>query len=105
MFMNKFWEKIKSFYNESNRVSHALGGFATTFCVMVAVCVWNVSPFIGAFVGSVSTLTTMVSLEVKDKSAGGKFDWLDILAGMTFPIILWIILAIVGIIMVCFPNM
>ena len=29
----------------------------------------------------------------------------DILAGMTFPIILWIILAIVGIIMVCFPNM
>lgn len=105
MFMKKFWEKIKSFYGESNRLYHALGGFATTFIVMVAVCVWNVSAFIGAFVATVSTLTTMVSLEVKDKDAGGKFDWKDILAGMTFPIILWIILAIVGIIMVCFPNL
>lgn len=103
--MKKFWNKIKAFYNESNRINHALGGFATTFAIMVAVCAWNISVFIGAFVATLSTLTTMVSLEVKDKTAGNKFDWLDILAGMTFPIILWLILGIAGILIVCFPNM
>ena len=51
------------------------------------------------------TAVSDFNLEVKDKDAGGKFDWKDILAGMTFPIILWIILGVAGILIVCFPNM
>jgi hypothetical protein len=35
-------------------------------------------------------LVAMASAEYKDREHGGAFDWYDILAGMTLPVLFWV---------------
>lgn len=43
-----------------------------------------------AYVTSGTVLVAMASAEYKDREHGGAFDWYDILAGMTLPVLFWV---------------
>ena len=53
--------------------------------------------FMGCLLGA------MIGIEIKDKDAGGKFDWQDILAGLYFPTIVDFLLLIGFIVGIIFP--
>ena len=48
-----------------------------------------------AVIASGATIASMMSAEYKDKEYGSPFDWCDILAGMTFPIIVDVVCLII----------
>lgn len=93
--MKKFIEKIKSWYKESNRDKHSYVGaiIYSTFLVVGFALGIDIIP--NAVIASGATIASMMSAEYKDKEYGRLFDWCDILAGMTFPIIVDIICLII----------
>ena len=48
-----------------------------------------------AVIATGATVASMMSAEYKDKEHGSLFDWLDILAGMTYPILIDIVCLII----------
>lgn len=43
-----------------------------------------------AVIATGATVASMMSAEYKDKEHGSAFDWYDILAGMTLPVLFWV---------------
>lgn len=62
-------KKIIEWYKKSNRYKHA----AT-----------------GGIILAVFLLVGVASAEYKDREHGSAFDWYDILAGMTLPVLFWV---------------
>lgn len=48
-----------------------------------------------AVIATGATVASMMSAEYKDKEYGSPFDWCDILAGMTFPILVDIVCLVI----------
>lgn len=94
-------EKVKAFFKKvgsimydlfiaSNRWKHLIAGCIVYLAVMVSMSIWT--PFDPvtwqcAFGSTIASLIVMMALEYKDKAHGGLFDWKDILAGVTVPIV------------------
>lgn len=84
------WLKI------SNRPKHLKAG--TVIFVLWIVCTMiltDITILQSAFTGLVCVFVAMCSVEYIQKSSGGKWDWIDVLAGIlvsaTVTLILWIL--------------
>lgn len=96
--MKKYWTVIDVFLNDVTHLWHFLGGVAVFFSVFTSSAATGSPIWAAGIHSTVATFATMFSLEVKDKQYGNKIDWEDILAGMIFPIVFWIVLAISSIV-------
>lgn len=88
--MKKFIEKIKSWYKESNRDKHSYVGAIIYSTFLVVGFALGVDIIPNAVIASGATIASMMSAEYKDKEYGSAFDWYDILAGMTLPVLFWV---------------
>ncbi len=94
-------EKVKAFFKKvgsvvydlfiaSNRWMHLLVGGVIYVAMMAAIVIWtpyDPIPMQCCFGATLATLIAMCAVEYKDKAHGGVFDWKDILAGVTVPIV------------------
>lgn len=81
---------------KSNRGKHLIAG-ALIYAVVLSLClVLNVQYLKGTIIALIATLIAACAVEYKDKSWGGKFDWLDIVATILVPVLVSIILFIVS---------
>jgi hypothetical protein len=103
----KFFDWLK----ESNRLSHLKVGFAIWIVVMLIGCSMlsmfeEVTDFelmqaqaitiTCSLLADLTVFISMCAVEYVQKSSGiGKFDWLDILAGMITPLIITIVIVII----------
>lgn len=93
--MKKLIRTINDWYKESNRDKHCYAGgiiFATFLVFGIALGIIAIP---NAIIATGATLATMMSAEYKDKEYGNLFDWKDILAGMTIPVLFNIICLII----------
>jgi hypothetical protein len=95
-------EKIKAFFKKvgsviydlfiaSNRWMHLLVGGVIYVAMMAAIVIWTPYepiPMQCCFGATLATLIAMCSKEYADKAHGDLFDWKDILAGVTVPIVM-----------------
>lgn len=102
--------KIFSWLKESNRLSHMYVGFAIYAVLMllaigVLSCFEQVTDFTGiqgtaivftcTFLCVMSVFIAMCAVEYVQKVSGvGKWDWLDVLAGMLVPVLLTVIITV-----------
>ena len=93
-YMKQFFAKVNKFVMDRAHLYHFLGGVGIFFAVYLSSALGNSQMWAAGFSATVATFATMFSLEVKDKQYGNKVDWEDILAGMIFPIIFWIAMAV-----------
>lgn len=100
--MKKIVEKVKKWFNilfkESNRSKHVKAGIAIYMVMILSQLFIGVSynsmwPY--SVVATISVAIAMASVEYIQKSIGGKFDYLDILAGCIIPIALSLVLTII----------
>lgn len=88
--MKKIGSVVYDLFITSNRWKHLIAGGIIYLAVMASMSIWD--PFdpvtwqcaVGA---TIATLIAMCTAEYKDKAHGGAFDWKDILAGVTLPIV------------------
>ena len=86
-----FFKKVYDLFIASNRWMHLLVGGVIYVAMMAAIVIWtpyDPIPMQCCCVGTMSVLIAMVASEYKDKAKGGKFDWKDILAGVTVPLLI-----------------
>ena len=69
MLMKIFDMKIITWFKESNRYKHLLGGAITALISIFAIYIIPV--------GIISAIIAAGCLEIKDKLQGNKFDWID----------------------------
>lgn len=91
-------EKVKAFFKRvydlfiaSNRWMHLLVGGVIYVAMMAAIVIWTPYepiPLQCCFGATLATLIAMCSKEYADKSHGGLFDWKDVLAGVTVPLLI-----------------
>jgi urea transporter len=95
-------EKVKAFFKKvgsviydlfitSNRWMHFIVGGIIYVVMMAAIAIWtpyDPIPMQCCFGATLATLIAMCSKEYADKSHGGLFDWKDVLAGVTVPIVM-----------------
>lgn len=85
--MKDLLKRIKAWYQASNRHIHAKLG-ALIFIGMLLIGLFMGVSFCPMLViSSVTTFLVMVAVEIAQKRDGGMFDWSDVLAGMTAPIV------------------
>lgn len=88
--MKKLIRIINDWYKESNRDKHCYAGgiiFATFLVFGIAL---GIAIIPNEIIATGATLATMMSAEYKDREHGSAFDWYDILAGMTLPVLFWV---------------
>ena len=98
--MKKIVEKVKEWFNilfkESNRSKHVKAGIAIYIVMIMSQLFVGISYDSMWPYSIVATIAVaMASVEYIQKSIGGKFDYLDILAGCIIPVALSLILMIV----------
>ena len=95
-------EKVKAFFKKvgsvifdlfiaSNRWMHLLVGGVIYVAMMAAIVIWtpyDPIPMQCCFGATLATLIAMCAVEYKDKAHGGIFDWKDVFAGVTVPIVI-----------------
>lgn len=95
-------EKVKAFFKKvgsviydlfiaSNRWMHLLVGGIIYVVMMASIVIWtpyDPIPMQCCFGATMATLIAMCSKEYADKAKGGVWDWKDILAGATVPIVM-----------------
>lgn len=90
--MKQLIKKVVAWYATSNRGKHAKAG-GIIFACMTILGLFCGTAIIGSIViATASVWIAMASVEYKDKLCGNKFDWLDIVAGMTVPVVIDIVL-------------
>lgn len=93
--MKKIIENIKKWYKESNRDKHSYMG-AIIYCTfMVVGFALGIELIPNAIIASGATLASATSAEYKDKEYGNMFDWEDIIASMTYPVLIDIVCLII----------
>jgi hypothetical protein len=88
-FFKKVGSVLYDLFIASNRWMHALVGGVIYVVMMAAIVIWTPYepiPLQCCFGATLATLIAMIASEYKDKAKGGKFDWKDVLAGVTVPI-------------------
>lgn len=96
--MKDLFKKIRAWYQASNRHIHAKLG-TLIFFGMLFLCLLMSVPYVySLIISSVTTFLIMVAVEIAQKRDGGLFDWYDVLAGMTAPIVTCSVSIIVGLI-------
>lgn len=93
--MKSLFNKIVKWYNESNRQNHLLVGMITCSIFLIYGGVSGMDNTTNVINATMVTALAMATAEFKDKQHGGLFDWLDILAGMTYPILIDIVCLII----------
>lgn len=96
-----FFKKVYDLFIASNRWMHMIAGGIIYIFMVAATAIWNPydpDALQAIFVGTLATLIPMVAVEYKDKAHGGDFDWKDIIAGMTPPVLIDILCVIL---MIC----
>lgn len=91
----KIISAIKGFFYKTSHVIY-FGGSTIVFIIMLAsngICGHFVDWAAGVD-ASVAVLLTMVSVEIRNKARDGVFDWQNVLAGMLFPVVYFICLAL-----------
>jgi hypothetical protein len=83
-------KKIIEWYKKSNRYKHAATGGIILAVFLLAGAVVAVDWFANLLLASGTVLVAMASAEYKDREHGSAFDWYDILAGMTLPVLFWV---------------
>lgn len=102
--INKALDPLSKWMNESNRQAHIWGGiFLYTILYIVGAGWLTMGVYKMGIIATLAVLGAMIGIEIKDKDAGGKFDWQDILAGLYFPIIVDFLLLIGFIVGIIFP--
>ena len=96
--MKDLFKKIRAWYRESNRHIHAKLGALIFFVMLLGGLFMGVSICPMLVISSVTTFLVMVAVEIAQKRDGGMFDWSDVLAGMTAPIVTCSVSIIVGLI-------
>lgn len=89
------FNKIVSWLKESNHYKHMLIGLFLFLCFLGLCSILNISYFVASIISCCTVGACMMTAEYKDKINGGPFDLEDILAGMIFPIVIFIISIIV----------
>lgn len=83
--------KIITWYKKSNRYKHAwVGCIILVAYFLLTGGITAIGWLDNLMLSSVSVLIAMVAAEYKDWEHGGAFDWYDILAGMTSPVLAWV---------------
>lgn len=85
--MKRFWMTIVDWYQTSNRHIHAKLGTLIFFGMLLSGLFMGVPICPMLVISSVTTFLVMVAVEIAQKRDGGMFDWSDVLAGMTAPIV------------------
>ena len=80
-------KKIINWFKQSNRYKHLYAGILIYIFYTVLLVLLNNSLLISTIVGTISTVTHMISVEYKDKLYGSKFNYKDILAGIIVPVV------------------
>jgi hypothetical protein len=93
--MKKLIRIINDWYKESNRDKHSYVGAIIYSTFLVVGFALGVDIIPNAVIASGATIASMMSAEYKDKEYGSPFDWCDILAGMTFPILVDIVCLVI----------
>lgn len=93
--MKKLIKKISDWYNESNRDKHSYVGAIIYSTFLVVGFALGIELIPNAVIATGATVASMMSAEYKDKEHGSLFDWLDILAGMTYPMLIDIVCLII----------
>lgn len=96
-----FFKKVYDLFIASNRWMHMIAGGIIYIFMVAATAIWNPydpDALQAIFVGTLATLIPMVAVEYKDMAHGGLFDWKDIIAGMTPPVLIDILCVIL---MIC----
>lgn len=89
-FFKKVGSVIYDLFIASNRWMHLLVGGVIYVAMMAAIVIWtpyDPIPMQCCFGATLATLIAMCAVEYKDKAHGGLFDWKDVLAGVTVPIV------------------
>lgn len=89
-------KKIINWFKQSNRYKHLYTGILIYTFYTVLLVLLNNSLLTSTIVGTISTVTHMMSVEFKDKLYNSKFDWKDILAGSIIPFILTLFSVLYG---------
>lgn len=86
-------KEIFGWLKESNRPKHIIVG-TIIFAGWMALCMGmlNMDSIRSCITGVMTVLTSMCACEYKDRTNGGKWDWLDIVAGCIIPIIITILI-------------
>lgn len=92
----KLIDRLFDWLNQSGRSWHFLAGFFILLIAMiVCTAVFGMNTFLAGGVSSVVVLFAMVLKELYDLLIKKTmFDWTDIVAGMLFPVLLWICLGL-----------
>lgn len=98
--MKKLIERIKKWYKESNRDKHSYVGAIIYLTFFVVGFALGIEFIPNAIIATGATMASMMSAEYKDKEYGAPFDWCDIFAGMTFPILVDIVCLIIYLIFI-----
>lgn len=96
-FIKKVGSVLYDLFIASNRWMHALVGGVIYTVMMAAIVIWtpyDPIPLQCCFGATVATFVAMCASEYKDMAKGGVWDWKDILAGVTVPIVLDIIICV-----------
>lgn len=96
-----FFKKVYDLFIASNRWMHMIAGGIIYIFMVAATAIWNPydpDALQAIFVGTLATLIPMVAVEYKDMAHEGDFDWKDIIAGMTPPVLIDILCVIM---MIC----
>ena len=88
------FEKIVNWYKESNRYIHCNAGGVELVLLFISGLLFGMTIVQCALVSTISVAVTMVAVELKDKQQGGKFDVMDIVSGMIYPIIIDVLIFI-----------
>lgn len=79
---------------ESNHWKHLFSGLLIFGLWYVAFSLIGMDSVLSGTSGLVCVLVAMCSVEYAQKSAGGKWDWSDILAGCLFPFVVEVVLLV-----------
>lgn len=93
--MKKLIRIINDWYKESNRDKRSYVGAIIYSTFLVVGFALGIELIPNAVIATGATVASMMSAEYKDKEYGCPFDWCDILAGMTFPIIVDIVCLVI----------
>lgn len=89
-------KKIINWFKQSNRYKHLYMGLLIWIFYIIIILLLGISIMPATIVGSISSITHMITAEYKDKLKGGLFDKNDIIAGSIIPVILTLVIIIIS---------
>ncbi len=92
--MGNFKDSFDDFINDVTHLYHFLCGVGVFMVLLISSTMGGSADWAAGLNATVAVFVAMLLLQVKDVQCGTEIDWEDIVAGMIFPAIFWILLAI-----------